>query len=71
MTITLYLHKETLLRDVTTLQSIFQTSIGYVEKLRNYHEPLNILTEQIRTTDIAIQVTAEELALIGVFNDGI
>lgn len=71
MTITLYLQKETLLRDVTTLQSIFKTPVDYIEKLRRYREPLNISSHKRDNQSVAIQVTAEEFALIGVFNGGI
>lgn len=71
MTITLYLQKETLLRDITTIQSVINAPIGYVEKLRSYHEPLNISTNGLDKTMTAIQVTPEEFALIGIFNKGI
>lgn len=71
MTITLYLQKETLLRDIQTLQAIFSFTIELVEKLKTHYEPLNISTRKYSETNVAIQVTPEEFALIGVFNGGI
>lgn len=72
MTITLYLQKETLLRDLQTLQHIFQyNNIEVVEKLKAHYRTLDISTEKTFTSQIAIQVTPEEFALIGVFNGGI
>ena len=76
MTITLYLQKETLLRDLQTLQRIFQYNNveGLIEKLRKYYEPLNISISKedlILSGQVAIQVTPEEFALIGIFNGGI
>ena len=72
MTITLYLQKETLLRDLQTLQAIFQyTNVEVVDKLRTHYEPLNISSSEFMRDCISIQVTPEEFALIGVFNGGI
>jgi len=72
MTITLYLQKETLLRDLATLSIIFQVKINSVEEIRKYYEPLKITTEpKDGFKSVAIQVTPEEFALIGVFNGGI
>lgn len=71
MTITLYLQKETLLRDLQTIRTIFDA--GYpemVEPLSGFLQPLDILTFK-RGASVAIQVTPEEFALIGVFNGGI
>lgn len=68
MTITLYLQKETLLKDLKTLTHIFQYNAKSVEVLRKHYEFLNISTEQTRVSDVAIQVSLEEFALIGVFN---
>lgn len=72
MTITLYLQKETLLRDLQTLHHIFQYNIEMVEGLRKYYTQLDIsTTKRYSQFDVAIQVTPEEFALIGVFNGGI
>jgi len=72
MTITLYLQKETLLRDLQTLQALFGYTIEVADKLRGHYEPLKITTEPKEGfKSVAIQVTAEEFALIGVFNGGI
>jgi hypothetical protein len=71
MTITLYLQKETLLRDLQTLQVIFQYTVEVVEKLRTHYEPLNISSTEFTVGNVTIQVTPEEFALIGVFNGGI
>jgi hypothetical protein len=73
MTITLYLQKETLLRDLQTLQVIFQAgSPEFVEPLSKFFQPLAISTvKQYSQYDVAIQVIPEEFALIGVFNGGI
>lgn len=72
MTITLYLQKETLLRDLQTIRTIFDA--GYpemVEPLSGFLQPLDILTWERKGNPVAIQVTPEEFALIGVFNGGI
>ncbi len=72
MTITLYLRKATLLRDIQTLQTIFNAEKPeLVQPLRAYLQSLNIDTEQTTNSDVAIQVTPEEFALIGIFNGGI
>lgn len=72
MTITLYLQKETLLRDLQTLQYIFQhNNIEVVERVRKHYEPLNISSNEFTRDCMTIQVTPEEFALIGVFNGGI
>ena len=71
MTITLHLQKETLLRDLQTLQQIFNAgSPELVEPLSKFIQPLNISTFK-QHSEVAIQVTPEEFALIGVFNGGI
>lgn len=71
MTITLYLQKETLLRDLQTLVHILQKNIENLEALRKYYEPLNISSSEFTVGNVSIQVTPEEFALIGVFNGGI
>lgn len=72
MTITLYLQKETLLRDLQTLRIIFQYNIEMVERLRKYYTQLDVsTTKRYSEFDVAIQVTPEEFALIGIFNEGI
>lgn len=71
MTITLYLQKETLLRDLQTLQTLFTYSIEIVDKLRGHYEPINISSSEFTVGNVSIQVTPEEFALIGVFNGGI
>jgi len=73
MTITLYLQKETLLRDIQTLHAIFKAgNPDFVEPLNKFFQPLNISTvKKYSQFDVAIQVTPEEFALIGVFNGGI
>ncbi|HSE99808.1 MAG TPA: hypothetical protein VLA48_02840 [Nitrososphaeraceae archaeon] len=72
MTITLYLQKETLLRDLQTLQTIFSFTIPeHIDKLRKHYEPLNIFANETTNDSVTIQVTVEEFALIGVFNGGI
>lgn len=73
MTITLYLQKETLLRDLQTLQHIFQyNNLEMIEGLRKYYSQLDIsTTKRYSQFDVAIQVTPEEFALIGIFNEGI
>lgn len=71
MTITLYLQKETLLRDLATLLIIFQVKLNSVEELRKYYEPLNISLSEFTKDNVIIQVTPEEFALIGVFNGGL
>jgi hypothetical protein len=73
MTITLYLQKETFLRDLTTLQQIFNAGIPeLVEPLGKFMQPLNIsISEWNPKHNIVINVTPEEFALIGIFNGGI
>lgn len=71
MTITLYLQKETLLRDLATLQTLFGYSIEMADKLRGHYEPINISSVPFINKNITIQVTPTEFALIGVFNGGI
>jgi hypothetical protein len=71
MTITLYLQKETLLRDLQTLQQIFNAgSPELVEPLSKFIQPLNISSNEFTRDNVIIQVTPEEFALIGVFNGG-
>jgi hypothetical protein len=71
MTITLYLQKETLLRDLQTLQQIFNAgSPKLVEPLSKFIQPLNISSNEFTRDNVIIQVTPEEFALIGVFNGG-
>lgn len=71
MTITLYLQKETLLRDLATLQALFNFSVEMVDKLRGNYTPLNISSNEFTRDNVIIQVTPTEFALIGVFNGGI
>lgn len=71
MTITLYLQKETLLRDLQTLQHIFQKNIESLEVLRKHYEPINVSSVPFINKNVTIQVSPEEFALIGVFNGGI
>ena len=71
MTITLYLQKENLLRDLATLHHIFKTTIEVVEKLRSHYEPLNISSNEFTRDNVIIQVTLEEFALIRIFNGGV
>jgi len=73
MTITLYLQKETLLRDLQTLHAIFQAgNPELVETLNKFFQRLDISTvETYKHHDVAINVTPEEFALIGIFNGGI
>lgn len=60
MTITLYLQKETLLRDITTLQTIFSFTIPeHIDKLRKHYEPVNVFANETTNDNVAIQVTAE------------
>lgn len=73
MTITLYLHKETLLRDLKTIKVIFDAvNPEFIEPLRAFLQPLDISTvKRYSQFDVAIQVTPEEFAMIGIFNKGI
>lgn len=73
MTITLYLQKENLLRDLQTLQQIFKAgNPDFVEPLSKFLQPLEISSIKIDSKcDVAIQVAPEELALIVVFNGGV
>lgn len=71
MTITLYLQKETLLRDLQTIIGISKYTVDTIEKVKQYYEPLKVTTEKMMFPQVAIQVTPEEFALIGVFNGGI
>ena len=71
MTITSHLQKGTLLRDLQTLQHIFQLDIETIDKLRKHYEPLNISSTEFTRDNVTIQVTPEEFAKIGVFNGGI
>lgn len=73
MTITLYLQKETLLRDLATLQQIFNAGIPeLVEPLSKFFQALDVSTvKRYSQYDVAINVTPEEFALIGVFNGGL
>ena len=72
MTITLYLNKITLLRDLQTLQTIFNAGTPeLVEPMSKFLHPLNISSEPFTRNNAIIQVTLEEFALIGVFNGGI
>ncbi len=68
MTITLYLQQETLLRDLQTVQHIFQTQLQVVERLKPHYPPLNISLHSIFAHSVCIQVTIEEFSKIGVFN---
>jgi len=68
MTITLYLQKETLLRDLATLQHIFKKNIEVIDSLIKHYEPLNISTCNKGGNSVSIQVSPEEFALIGVFD---
>ena len=71
MTITLFLQKDTLLRDLQTLQVLFRFKIEMANKLRGQYEPLSITSEKMMFPQVIIQVTPEEFALIGVFNGGL
>jgi len=72
MTITLYLQQKTFLRDLATLQQIFNAgSPELVEPLSKFIQPLNISSTEFSINCITIQVTPEEFALIGIFNGGI
>lgn len=71
MTITLYLQNKTLLRDLETLRIIFQYKPEAFNELREYYKPLNISSSEFTIGNICIQVTPEEFALIGIFNQGI
>ncbi len=74
MTISLYLGVTYLLRDLKTLQTIFDAGKPeLVEPLSGFLQPLDIYTTQYHsptgiTTRIQIQVSPEEFALIGIFN---
>ena len=72
MTITLYLNKLDLIRDLQTLQTIFQAnSPEIVIPLKSFLNPLNISSVPfIDKNNIQIQVTPEEFSLIGIFNSG-
>lgn len=71
MTITLYLNKSTLLRDIQTLQTIFDAGMPQlVEPLSKMLQPLDISSEPFSQNNVQIQVTPIEFALIGVFNGG-
>jgi hypothetical protein len=74
MTITLLLQKETFLRDLQTLLTIFKykDNIEAIEKIKAYYEPLNISSSEWNPqNNISIQVTPEEFLLIGIFNNGL
>ena len=71
MTITLYLQKETLLRDLQTLLVLFGYTVEVADKLRGHYEPLNISLTEFTRDSVTIQVTPTEFALIGVFNGGL
>ena len=73
MTITLYLYKETILKDLVTLKTIFDAGIPELANpLSGFLQNINISTDpKPGFNAIAIQVTPEEFALIGVFNGGI
>jgi len=72
MTITLYLEERNLLEDTKTLHTIFQAgSANIVQGLSKLLKPIKIFTnsKDINCSfPVAIQVTLEEFALIGVFN---
>lgn len=71
MTITLYLNKITLLRDIQTLKTIFDADHpNLVEPLKYFLQPLDISSEPFSRNNVQIQVTPLEFALIGVFNGG-
>jgi hypothetical protein len=72
MTITLYLQKETLLRDLETLKGVFNAKQPeVVQSIRNYLPSLNISSSEFTRDNVIIQVSPEEFALIGIFNGGL
>jgi hypothetical protein len=72
MTITLYLNKINLLRDLQTLQAIFDAGTPkLVEPLRGFLHSLDISLEPFTRNNTIIQVTPEEFTLIRVFNGDI
>ena len=72
MTITLYLQKASLLKDLRTLNLIFSTRhCESIERLKATLPKLTISTSKYSSNNVSIQVTAEEFAAIGIFNNGI
>lgn len=72
MTITLNLQKETLLKDLQTLQTIFNAGLPeLVKPLSKFMKPLNISSSEFTRDNIQIQVTLDEFALIGTYNEGL
>lgn len=72
MTVTLYLNKITLLRDLQTLKTIFEDDEPeMIEEMRGHLHPLNISSEPFTRNNVVINVTMEEFALIGIFNESL
>ena len=75
MTITLYLEESRLIEDTKTLHQIFQAeSPEFVKPLSKFLKPIKVFTSSKDLNvsyPVAIQVTLEEFALIGIFNGGI
>jgi hypothetical protein len=75
MTITLYLEKSRLLEDTKLLYLIFQAgNPKFAEPLSKVLKPIKVFTSKNDLnvcSPVAIQVTLEEFALIGIFNGGI
>lgn len=68
MTITLYLESSTSLRDLKTLQQIFNASEPkLVEPLKEIFTPLAISSKPFANS-LQISVTMDEFCLIGIFN---
>lgn len=71
MTITLNLQADTVLKDLQTLQHIFEAnSPDIVASLKTSLDPLTISSTPHSVGNIEIQVTPVEFSLIGIFNSG-
>ena len=71
MNITLFIKKENLLKDLSTIKNIMDAgSPEFVEPLSKFMQPIEILQYQTRSFQVAINLSPEEFALIMIFNKG-
>ena len=69
MTITLYLQKESLLKDLKTLHLIFATEgLKSIEELSKKMPIVSVSYSKNILNNVSIQVSPLELSLIGIFN---
>ena len=72
MTITLFIKKENLFKDLSTIKHIMDAGKPeFVEPLSKFLQPIEILQYQTREFQVAINLSPEEFALIMMFNKGI